>query len=146
MKGFSFFQRRWAAVDEENWLERFPRLAPLALYSSLRSLRSKIQLKAFKSFSKVEANFSHKIGINCKGNLSLGKLVKSLTKGMMNFIMFCHKCCCYTEPVYQLKNLFLCTFIFRHLFFFNILHNKTLWCFIFMWTHSVEILQKSTNS
>ena len=39
MKGFSFFQRRWAAVDKENWLERFPRLAPLALYSSLRSLR-----------------------------------------------------------------------------------------------------------
>ena len=38
--GFSIFQRCWKAVDEDNWLERFSRLAPLALKSSLRSLRS----------------------------------------------------------------------------------------------------------
>ena len=38
--GFSIFQRCWKAVDEENWLERFSRLAPLALKSAFRSLRS----------------------------------------------------------------------------------------------------------
>ena len=36
--GFSIFQRCWTAVDEDNWLERFSRLAPLALKSALRSL------------------------------------------------------------------------------------------------------------
>ena len=61
-------------------------------------------------FPKLKLIFSHKRGINCKGNLSLDKFVKSLTKGMMNFLMFClaavgslqsHKCCCYIKPVYQ---------------------------------------------
>ena len=38
--GFSNGQRCWKAVDEDNWLERFSRLAPLALKSAFRSLRS----------------------------------------------------------------------------------------------------------
>ena len=38
--GFSISQRCWTAVDEETWLERFSRLASLALKSAFRSLRS----------------------------------------------------------------------------------------------------------
>ena len=49
---------------------------------------SKIQLKAFKSLSKVDANFSHKTGISCKGNLSLDKLVNNLTKGIFELLFF----------------------------------------------------------
>ena len=37
--GFSNFQRCWTAVDEDSWLERFSRLASLALKSAFRSLR-----------------------------------------------------------------------------------------------------------
>ena len=44
--GFSNGQRCWNAVDEENWLERFSRLAPLALKARARALKNALRFRS----------------------------------------------------------------------------------------------------